>query len=107
MKTYDASQFLGGWFIGDFQDSVYRTKDFEVCYKFHPKGEIWPAHFHKLSDEINYLIEGKMTIDGTNILEGPIVFVIEKNEIATPEFFTDCKLIVVKIPSVIGDKYNV
>jgi mannose-6-phosphate isomerase-like protein (cupin superfamily) len=104
MKTYDPSIFSGGWFIGSFTPSVVRTKDFEVCYKFHPKGEQWPEHYHKLSDEINYLIEGEMTIDGVTTLKAPLIFVIEKNDIAKPEFFTDCKLIVVKIPSIPGDK---
>ena len=33
------------------------------------------------------------------------IFVIEKNETAVPEFLEDCSVLVVKTPSVPGDKY--
>jgi len=105
MRIYhNTEEFKGGWFVGDFSESAFRTKDFEVCYKIHPQGETWPDHVHKLSTEINYLMSGEMKLNGT-ILKAPVVFVIEKNEPSKPEFLTECKLIVVKIPSVPGDKY--
>ena len=40
-----------GWFIGDFEPSVLKTKDFEVGVLVHPKGEKWPAHFHPVCTE--------------------------------------------------------
>jgi len=46
----------GGWFIGDFEPSVLRTSDFEVCYKEHKKGEDWPRHYHKEATEYNLLL---------------------------------------------------
>lgn len=105
MKKYRIEDMIGGWFIGDFSPSVLQTKEFEVCYKVHPKGEKWDTHFHKEATEINYLIEGKMKVCGDIILPGDI-FVIDPFEVSAPEFLEDCKLIVVKIPSVIGDKYK-
>ena len=36
-----------GWFVGDFEPSVYKTKEFEVGYFTHKKGEKWPFHYHK------------------------------------------------------------
>jgi len=105
MKIYNINTFKGGWFIGDFSPSVLKTKEFEVCYKQHQKGECWPKHLHKVATEINYLIKGKMMIQ-EKILQQGDVFVIEPNEIADPTFFEDCELIVVKTPSVTGDKYE-
>ena len=105
MKILNIKDMIGGWFVGDFEPSALRTKDFEVCYKFHPKGEEWPTHYHKIATEINYLISGKMTIQGKTLQTGDI-FILEPSEIADPCFLEDCELIVVKSPSVIGDKYE-
>ena len=47
-----------------------------------------------------------MRICGKEINAGEI-FVIEKNEVADPEFLEDCSVLVVKTPSAPGDKYVV
>ncbi len=104
MKVYNLKDYTRGWFIGDFEPSVLRTADFEVGLLNHSKGEYWAPHVHKLSDEFNLLIEGKMRICGKEINAGEI-FVIEKNETADPEFLEDCSVLVVKTPSVPGDKH--
>lgn len=106
MKIDRIEDMIGGWFIGDFEPSVFKTKAFEVCYKFHPAGEVWDNHYHKVATEINYLIRGEMNLSGTPLKQGDI-FTIHRGEIAVPEFLTDCELIVVKFPSVKGDKYVV
>lgn len=95
-----------GWFIGDFEPSVLKTKDFEVCYKIHKKGEQWDTHYHKVSTEYNYLISGEMVIQNKRINSGDI-FIIEPFEIANPEFLTDCVLVIVKTPSSPKDKYKI
>jgi len=107
MKTFNAEQFMnkGGWFIGNFEPSVLKTDQFEVCYKIHPAGEEWSKHHHKISDEINFLMKGKMTVNDV-IIESNTVFVIEKNESVKPIFLEDCELIVVKVPSSLNDKYD-
>lgn len=104
MKIDKMSNMVGGWFIGDFEPSVYKTDQFEVCYKQHYKGEIWDNHYHKIATEINYLIKGEMKINDTLFTKGDI-FLIEPYEISVPEFLTDCELIVVKTPSIKEDKY--
>lgn len=95
-----------GWFIGNFYPSVLRTPDFEVGYKFHPKGEKWDKHYHKKGVEVTYLIRGKMQIQGRILTSGDI-FTIFPNEVADPVFLEDCEVVIVKSPSVIGDKYTV
>lgn len=106
MKTAKINDMVRGWFIGDFEPSVLRTKDFEVGILSHKKGEIWAAHYHKIATEYNILISGKMYIQGTYIEPGTI-FILEPNEIGDPIFLEDCTVVTVKTPSVIGDKYNV
>ena len=95
--------FDRGWFIGNFEPSILKTKDFEVGVLTHKKGEVWLAHYHEFSDEYNYLISGKMIIQGKEINEGDI-FVLYKYEIADPIFLEDCSVLVIKKPSVPGDK---
>lgn len=99
------NEMTGGWFVGDFEPSVYKTKEFEVCYKTHPKGESWPTHYHTTT-EINYLIRGKMMANDTLIQAGDI-FVVEPYETVAPIFIEDCELIVVKSKSLKNDKYEV
>ena len=105
MKLSNIKNMTRGWFIGDFEPSILRTKDFEVGLLTHKKGEVWPKHYHALSTEYNLLIEGSMTVQGTQINPGDI-FIFEPMEIADPVFHEDCKVLCVKVPSVIGDKHE-
>ena len=95
----------GGWFVGNFEPTAYKTENFEVCYKEHPKGDEWDTHYHKKGTEINYLLEGKMTIQDTELNSGDI-FILYPYEIADPIFLEDCKLIIIKTPSIPGDKFS-
>lgn len=96
----------GGWYIGNFVPAVYQTTKFEVCFKVHKQGEDWPAHYHKEATEINYLVRGRMRIQNRMLVAGDI-FVIHPFEVSNPEFLEDCEVVIVKIPSVPGDKYEV
>ena len=104
MKIYNYKNMIGGWFVGNFEPSAYKTENFEVSYKIHPKGEVWEHHFHKLATEINYLVSGEMILQNTTLKAGDI-FVIEPNEIADPIFKEDCHIVCVKTISIKGDKY--
>ena len=46
MKILNIEDMVGGWFVGDFEPTAYKTKDFEVSYKLHPKGQEWDIHYH-------------------------------------------------------------
>lgn len=105
MKVSRIEDYTRGWFVGNFEPSCFNTKNFEVGLLNHKKGEYWPSHTHKVATEINLLIEGEMTIQNRKLLSGD-VFILEPNEIADPIFLTDCKLVVIKTPSLPNDKYN-
>ena len=106
MKLHKLSQMVRGWFVGNFDPSVFKTKDFEIGILNHSKGEVWPKHYHKIAIEINCLLSGSMIIQNQKIEVGDI-FILEPKEIADPIFLEDCKVLVIKIPSIIGDKYEV
>ena len=106
MKIYSLGEMTRGWFIGDFEPSVMRSKGFEVGVLEHKKGEKWPAHYHKKATEVNVLLSGKMVVQGVTIFPNDI-FVFEPYEVADPEFLQDCVVLCVKTPSIPGDKYEV
>ncbi|MFH0942919.1 MAG: hypothetical protein V1810_01970 [Candidatus Beckwithbacteria bacterium] len=106
MKKFKLKNMRGGWFVGNFQPTAFKTKHFEVGYKLHKKGERWPKHYHQQTTEINYLIKGRMKLNRAEFKSGDI-FMIEPGEIAKPEFLQTCQLIVVKVPSLPKDKYEV
>jgi quercetin dioxygenase-like cupin family protein len=106
MIKHKLTDFWRGWFIGNFEPSVFKTEDFEIGLLLHEKGEVWPTHYHKIATEYNLLLEGSMTICGQDVNPGEI-FIIEPGEIAKPTFHKDCKILCVKAPSLPKDKYIV
>lgn len=106
MDVYRIENFKEGWILGDFEPSVLRIKEFELGVKVHNKGDVWPAHIHKLCDEYNILIKGWMRIQDKFLISGD-VFVIKKGELADPVFLDDCTVVTLKAPSIPGDKYEV
>ncbi len=95
----------GGWFVGDFEPTSYKTSEFEVSYKIHPKDEKWDIHYHHTVTEINLIIKGRMIIQGKELIKGDI-FILEPYEIADPNFLEDTEIICVKTKS-INDKISV
>ena len=106
MRKAKIDDMYRGWFIGDFEHSVLKTKDFEVALLRHKKDEEWPKHYHAISTEYNVLVSGKMIINGEPVEVGDI-FILEPNEIADPCFLEDCVILCVKTPSIKGDKYEI
>ena len=104
IKKVDLNDFIGGWFIGNFEPTLLKTDLFEVSVKTHLKGEVWPKHFHKLATEYNCVVSGEVVIDGISYSEGS-VFVVEPGYVVDPEFTKNCKIVCVKVPCVKDDKY--
>ena len=98
MKVKKLADMKSGWFVGGFEPSAYHSKDVEVNYRIHKKGEFWDKHYHTVVTEVNLLIRGKMLMQNKELNSGDI-FIIEPWEIANPEFLEDCEVICVKFPS--------
>ncbi len=102
MKLYRIEDMKSGWFIGGFEPTAYHTKDVEVNYRIHKKGEYWDKHYHTEVVEITLLIKGRMKMQDKELVSGDI-FVMNPYEVADPEFLEDCETVCVKMPS-INDK---
>ena len=92
-----------GWFVGDFP-SAFSTKDAEVACKKYKKGAIESRHVHKVATELTLIMKGKVLMNGTEYNEGDII-VMEPGEATDFKALTDVTNVIVKIPSVVGDKY--
>ena len=103
MKVANIKDFVNGWFVGDFEPSIFKTKDFEVSVKSHKKGEETLPHYHSSSDEINLIINGRLCVNGQNLKKGNF-FIYERNDVSDVEFLTDALLLIVRIPSAPNDK---
>ncbi len=102
-KIFKIEDMFRGWFIGNFEPSVYKNCTFEVGYLYHKKNELWDTHYHNNIIEVNLLIEGKMILNDIEINKNEI-FIIDRKEIACPIFLEDCRIICIKIPSILCDK---
>lgn len=106
MKKSKLNDMQGGWFVGDFEPSVFRTKEFEVGFKRFKQGEYVKPHVHKLTQEINLMVRGTMAINGRVMGPGDI-FILEAGETVFPTYLTDCEIVIARQPSIPSDKIEV
>lgn len=92
-----------GWFVGDFPEAAYRTKDFEVCYQFNPRTTT-PSHYHKELTEITLVISGKLLLNGEIYGPGDI-HILEPGDISQLEYLEDTQVVTIKTPSIPSDKH--
>lgn len=106
MEIHEVKDFIGGWFLGNFNPTLDHREDFEVSVKYYKAGDKEKRHLHKLAVEYTVIGKGKVKMNGQIIEEGQIVK-IEKNESTDFEVLEDTVTFVVKTPSVLNDKYIV
>lgn len=104
MKTYKYEDMIRGWFVGDFEPTAFATKDCEVACMKYKAGDGEKKHVHKVATELTAVVKGRIVMNGIEYNEGDII-VIEPGEATDFKALTDAIDIVVKIPSVKGDKY--
>ena len=103
MRIVDISDFTRGWFVGNFDPSLVKTEDFEVCYKTFVRGQSEAPGVQRIATEVTLVVDGKARING-KILEKGSVCLISPGESADFEAITDCAVIGIKFPSVPHDK---
>ena len=106
MKTYNIKDMKNGWFIGNFEPSIFKNPFFEVAHHHHTPGQGGPKHYHKIAQELNYVLAGKVVVNGKTLVSGDF-FLYEPEEISDIQFLEATDLIVIKWPSVPSDKYLV
>jgi quercetin dioxygenase-like cupin family protein len=102
MQIHNIKKFTAGWFIGNFEPSIFQNKDFEVCVKTDPAGHVVPPHYQKTATEYNYIIRGKVLFDN-KILETGDIFVVEPGEWFETKIIEETELLVIKTPGVNAD----
>jgi quercetin dioxygenase-like cupin family protein len=98
------SDMKGGWFVGDFAPVVLRTSAAEVAVKTYAKGAREDKHVHRVAHELTLILSGSVRMNGVELGHGDIVM-LEPGEPTDFEALTDVTTVVVKVPSIIGDKY--
>lgn len=106
LKIKNIKEFVNGWFIGNFSPTLLKTENFEVAHHFYPKGFKGTKHTHKIGTEYNYIISGNLIVSG-KMLDAGDIFVYEPNDVSDVVFLENTNLIIVKTPSIPGDKYEI
>ena len=92
-----------GWFIGDFPEAVYRTKDFELNWQTNVRGH-GTNHYHKIITEIQLVTRGRMLVNGT-VFEPGDICTLEPGDISQIDYLEETDTVCIKFPSVPDDKY--
>ena len=105
MKTAKLNSMIKGWFVGNFEPSLYKTNNCEVAVKTYKKGDKERKHFHKIATEITVVIKGKVKMFEKIFSDGDII-VVEPGEATAFEALEDTINAVVKLPGANNDKYE-
>ena len=105
MEISHIENMFKGWFIGDFEPSLYKTNDVEVGVKFYHEGDYQPSHFHKIATEFTVILDGKVEMNGIVYESGSILKILP-NESTDFKALTNVKTVVVKIPGATNDKFS-
>ncbi|WNX85160.1 hypothetical protein RWV98_02465 [Agathobaculum sp. NTUH-O15-33] len=104
MKTAKLNDMTKGWFVGNFEPTLYRTNDCEVAVKAYRAGDSEGAHYHKIATEITVVVQGTVRMNGIEYHAGDII-VMEPGETTDFLAVTDAVNTVVKLPGANHDKY--
>jgi hypothetical protein len=105
LEKYNLEEMFKGWFIGNFEPSLFKTNDVEIGVKKYKKGEFENSHFHKIATEFTVVISGIVEMNDVQYFENDIVKIIPG--ISTNfKALTDVVTVVVKLPGANNDKYE-
>jgi hypothetical protein len=103
MKEYQLKNFTNGWFVGNFEPTIFATNDFEVSVKFFEAGDREPLHKQILATELTAVISGIVQMNSKEFSVGAIIE-FEPGEACEFLSVTDATLVCVKFPSIPNDK---
>lgn len=106
MIKENLNNFTRGWFIGNFEPSLFKTNDVEVAIKKYKKGDHEDRHYHKISTEYTVVISGKILMNNQEYLADDLIM-ISPNEDTDFICLEDAVTVVVKLPGANNDKYLV
>ena len=106
MKQSNFNNFRGGWFVGDFEPSIFKNPFFEVAHHSHKKNDATFPHYHQVTNELNYIVRGDMMVDKKHLKAGDM-WIYEPWDISDVEFLEDTDLMIIRWPSIPTDKYPI
>ena len=104
MQQFDLKTMTGGWFLGDFTPTALRTPAAEVCCKHYRSGDAEPRHVHRIATEVTLIVSGRVRMNNVEFRAGAIIR-LEPGEATDFTALEDTITVVVKTPSIVGDKY--
>ena len=105
MKSARLDDMVKGWFVGNFEPTLYKTNDCEVAVKSYRRGDCEKKHYHKIATEITVIVKGRVRMFEQEFAEGDII-VVAPGEATAFEALEDSVNVVVKLPGVNNDKYE-
>jgi hypothetical protein len=100
------ADMVGGWMVGDFEPACIRTAACEVACKHYQAGASEAAHVHRIATELTLIASGRVTMNGRTYGAGDII-ILAPGDATDFQALEATTTIVVKMPSVAGDKYPV
>ena len=97
--------FTKGWLVGNFSPCLFNNTDVEIGVKYYKKGDKDENHYHKIATEYTIVISGEVRMLNKIFTSGDII-IIEPNIENQFDCLQDACILVIKTPSVIGDKYQ-
>jgi hypothetical protein len=97
---------VGGWIVGDFEPTCLKTAACEVACKHYEAGAAEAAHVHRIATEVTLIAAGRVSMNGRTFSAGDIIL-LEPGEATDFQALERTTTVVVKLPSVSGDKYPV
>lgn len=104
IEKYNLNEMVKGWFIGNFEPSLFKTEAFELAVKSYKEGDFEEEHYHKVATEFTVVIEGLIELNGVQYGVNDIIK-IQPGDCAKFKSITNSLTVVVKIPGAINDKY--
>ena len=104
MTHRQLKDMVGGWMVGNFEPTCIKSTACEVACKYYEAGAVEAPHVHRIATELTLIAAGKVTMNGRTLVAGDIV-VLEPGEPADFRVLEPTTTVVVKMPSVAGDKY--
>ena len=105
MRTAKLSDMKNGWFVGNFEPTLYKTNNVEVAVKSYSAGAYEKKHYHKIATEITVVTKGAIRMNGKEFTAGDII-IMEPNEATDFYAIIDAENVVVKLPGANNDKYE-
>lgn len=105
MEKFDLKDMVNGWFIGNFEPSLYKTNDVEVAIKIYKEGDLESSHYHMIATEFTVIIKGIVEMNNVQYSQNEIIK-IKPGVCTNFKALTDVITVVVKLPGANNDKYE-